>query len=102
VEYFTYGQGGSMQLSDGAFALIATLMGASGLKIVEYMLSRSKTKAELDSIYRSDLRKDMEDLRLLYKDLKEENTVLENKVDEWREKYFQLLQKFYDIKQKDE
>jgi uncharacterized coiled-coil DUF342 family protein len=59
-------------------------MGASGLKIVESYLSRHKEKIDEASVIRGELRAEVDNLRKLIKDTEAE-------VDEWRNKYYALL-----------
>lgn len=82
-------------MSEGVLALIATLMGASGLKIVEYLLSKNQTKAETDLALRNELRTDIDALRDEIKDLKAEISDKQDDIDKWRERYFKIVQELY-------
>jgi hypothetical protein len=65
-------------------ALIGTVMGGSGLKVVEYYLSKRKTKTDEATTIRTELRAEVDNLRKLMKEA-------ETEVDVWREKYFALV-----------
>lgn len=83
-------------MSEGWLALIATLMGASGLKVVEYFLSRSQRKTEIDSQLRNELRQDVDSLREEIVNLRAEVERAQAATDQWRERYFGILQKLYE------
>lgn len=65
-------------------ALIGTVMGGSGLKIIEYYLSKRKTQTDDATTIRGELRIEVENLRRLVKESEAE-------VDEWRNKYYALV-----------
>lgn len=67
-------------------ALIGTLCGGIGLKLLEYWLGRSKVKIDEATKIRDELRRDMEALRT-------ENRQLELDVDKWRREYYDLRDK---------
>lgn len=64
-------------------ALIGTLCGGAGLKIVEHLLGRGSKKEDLASSLRSELRQDLANLKA---DLREESKA----ADEWQQKYWEL------------
>lgn len=68
-------------------ALLGALLGGSGLKIVEYWLNRSKIKEDAASQMRTELRNDIKGLR-------EELRVVEDELDKWRGKYYELMDEF--------
>jgi len=72
-----------------ALALIATLFGASGLKITEYLLGSGKVKTDLAAELRKELRDDINGLRV-------ELRQVEKELDEWREKYYKLINNLYE------
>lgn len=82
-------------MSEAVIALIATLMGASGLKFVEWLLSRSQRKQELDLTLRNELRSDVESLRQEVINLKKEVDDKQDDIDSWRERYFKIVQELY-------
>lgn len=67
-------------------ALIGTLCGGIGLKVLEHWLGRNKFKTDEATRIREELRTDMTALRT-------ENKELERQVDEWRLKYYDLREK---------
>lgn len=66
-------------------ALIGTFFGGAGLKITEKYLARTGEKAELATKMRDEIRAD---LALC----KAEAGLLEKEIDEWRAKYYYLLE----------
>jgi hypothetical protein len=67
-------------------ALIGTVFGGAGLKIVESLLSRGKAESEVAASIRAELRTDVGSLR-------SEIRSLQTEVDTWREKYYVLLER---------
>jgi len=82
-------------MSEGVLALIATLFGATGLKVVEYLLSRNQVKADMDAALRKELRLDVESLREELKGLKTELDEKQDDLDKWRERYFRIVSELY-------
>lgn len=72
-------------------ALVGTLAGGSGLKIVEYILGRSKYRDTLASSLRTELRVDNSALRVENQHLQDEVDRIEKSVDVWRNKYYALV-----------
>lgn len=72
-------------------ALLGALLGGSGLKIVEYWLNRSKVKEDAASQMRTELRNDIKGLR-------EELRAVEDELDKWRGKYYELMDEFMKAK----
>ncbi len=68
-------------------ALIGALLGGSGLKFIEHYLSKPKIKEDTATQFRNELREEM-------KTLKEELREAEKGLDEWKIKYFTLLEEF--------
>lgn len=64
------------------WALVGTLFGGAGMKIVEAILSRRKGKDDLATSLRNELRADIATLRA---DLKEES----RESEEWKAKYYE-------------
>lgn len=69
-------------------ALVGTVFGGVGLKAVESILARGKTKSDTAAEIRNELRTDVAALRNEMKDL-------EVQLDEWKAKYYALLDQFY-------
>lgn len=67
-------------------ALIGTVFGGAGLKIVESLLSKGKNEADIAAVIRAELRTDVQSLRT-------EIHTLQTEVDGWREKYYALLER---------
>lgn len=85
-------------MSSAVIALIGTIFGGAGLKIIEALINRSRNKieerrseAEIASALREELRGDLAELR------KELRTV-EGELDAWRQKYYDLLDEFIKVK----
>ena len=72
-------------------ALIGTVFGGAGLKVVEKILSQGQARDDAATQIREELRKESTDLR-------EELRLVEKALDEWKEKYFILLQLYLEIK----
>jgi len=72
-------------------ALIGTVFGGAGLKMIESVLSRGQSKSDAATAMREELRKESTSLR-------EEMRVVEKDLDAWKEKYFLLLQDYLELK----
>lgn len=72
-------------------ALIGTVFGGAGLKVIEQILSRGQKGADTATQMREELRKESAGL-------KEELRTVEKELDAWKEKYFLLLQEYLEIK----
>lgn len=80
-----------MQDVDPAWiALIGTLCGGIGLKVIEHWLGKSKVKMDEASKLR-------DELRVHISSQKEEIKSLEVEVDKWREEYYELKEKFIEL-----
>lgn len=90
---FEYGDNGEglMDISQAWLALIAALLGGSGLKIVEYFINRPKAKQDAAAEIRSELRKEVDALR-------RELHGVENELDAWKAKYYELVEEFLRFK----
>ena len=71
-------------------ALIGTLCGGIGLKVLEHWLGRSKVKFDESTKMREELRTEMADLRQQIKDLEAE-------VDKWKLQYYDLRDKYAEV-----
>lgn len=87
-----------IELPSAIIALIGTIFGGAGLKIIEAMINRSKSKiderkseAEIASALREELRGDLAELR-------RELRTVEGELDAWRQKYYDLLDEFIRVK----
>lgn len=78
-------------ISEGWLALIGALLGGSGLKIVEAWLNRSKVKEDSATELRNELRAEVRGLR-------DELRTVEDELDKWRGKYYELLDEFIKAK----
>lgn len=72
-----------MNIDPGWLALIGTLCGGTGLKIVEHYLNRKQVKVTDASKIRDELREQIDDQRA-------EIAKLEKEVEGWRDKYYNL------------
>jgi uncharacterized protein YlxW (UPF0749 family) len=77
--------------TDAWLALAGTVFGGVGLKAVEAYLGRTKHRDDTAASLRTELRVENSELRLEIHRLMEENRELEAALDQWREKYFDLL-----------
>lgn len=75
----------------GFVALMGTVFGGAGLKIVESWIGRAKERADAGSEMRNELRRDIEGLRKQLENGEAEQRRLESLVEEWRAKYYDLL-----------
>lgn len=66
-------------------ALIGAIMGTSGLKVVEHVLSRGETKELMQKTLREELKTEI-------RNLKEEIDKSEEDVDHWKARYYELVQ----------
>lgn len=75
-----------MSLDPAWIALIATVCGGVGLKIVESWLGRSRVRINDATQIRDELRTSVTELRA-------ENRLIETDRDSWRDKYYATLEK---------
>lgn len=71
-------------------ALVGTIMGGVGLKLTEAWLNKNRVKVDDASQIRSEL-------RLSITDLREDNKQLEDKLDEWRERYYEAYERIVQL-----
>lgn len=76
-----------MSLDPAWIALIGTLCGGAGLKMMEHYLGKSKVKVDEATKLRDELRIEITSQR-------EEIRVLEHEVDKWRADYYDLRDKY--------
>jgi hypothetical protein len=86
-----------MSNEEAWLALVGTVFGGAGLKIVEAWAGRRKSRDDLAASLRTELRVEVSELRLEVHRLMEENRELEAALDEWREKYFNVLAQLKNI-----
>lgn len=90
-------------------ALVGTLFGSAGLKVIEHWLSRAKTREDVASTLRNELRleidrkaKDytieLDKIRAEKTRLDAEKDELERQLDLWREKYWAVKEENFQIK----
>jgi hypothetical protein len=72
-------------------ALVGTVTGGVGLKIVESFLAKGSKRIDTATAMREELRKESTALKL-------ELRVVEKELDSWKEKYFLLLQDYLEVK----
>lgn len=79
------------EISQAWLALLGALLGGSGLKFIEHWLSRSKIKEDAATQIRTELRDEIKGLR-------EELRMVEDELDKWRGKYYELMDEFMKAK----
>jgi len=79
-----------LHLDPAWIALIGTLCGGIGLKVLEHWLGRSKVKFDESTKMREELRVEVNGLR-------DEIKNLEGEVDKWRKDYYDLRDKFSEV-----
>ena len=76
---------------DALIALFGTIFGGAGLEIVRRVLSKSKEKEDSATVLRNELRAELTAL-------KAEMMTVEKELDMWRQKYYELFEKYVLIK----
>lgn len=78
-------------LNNSAFvALLGTIFGGAGLKLVESWLGKAKERAASEAGMREELRKEIQSLRDRLDRAAEEEKRLEALIDKWRGDYYNL------------
>jgi hypothetical protein len=72
--------------NDALLALVGTVFGGVGLKLLEAVLGRGKRREDIATSLRNELRTELTELR-------EDNDKLEAALDLWRTKYYRLVAK---------
>lgn len=72
-------------------ALIGTVFGGAGLKLAEGVLAKGASKQDVATSMREELRKDQSTL-------KDELRTAEKELDNWKMKYYALLEDYLDMK----
>lgn len=80
-----------IQLSQAWIAVLGTIFGGAGFKFVEYWLTRNQRQDDTAAKLREELRTEVQSLR-------EELHRVEAGLEEWREKYYNLLGQFLSVK----
>lgn len=75
-------------------ALIGTVMGGVGLKVVEHWLGKNKVKVDDASLMRTELRLEITNKSSEITALREEIKDLEVEVEKWRKEYYDLFLKY--------
>lgn len=76
---------------DALIALFGTIFGGAGLEFVRRVLAKSKEKEDSATALRNELRTELTAL-------KAEMTAVEKDLDMWRQKYYELFEKYILIK----
>jgi predicted nuclease with TOPRIM domain len=79
------------EIATAWIALIGTVLGGVGLKIVEHWLGRSKIRDDTATQLRNELRAEILTLR-------QELNNVEADLDKWRGKYYELMDNFIKVK----
>ena len=79
------------EISQAWLALIGAVLGGSGLKIMESWLNKSKVRDDAASAFRTELRDEVKNLR-------DELRKVETDLDNWRAKYYELMEQFLKVK----
>lgn len=74
----------------GFVAVVGTLFGGAGLKVIESWLGRAKERSAEESAMREELRKQIDALREQLDKATGEEQRLEGLIEEWRGKYYDL------------
>jgi hypothetical protein len=77
-------------MTDPVIALVAAIFGGAGLKLLENIFSRSQAKSDLATQLREELRRDVAALR-------EEIDDIDESLDSWKQKYYNLLGGFNEL-----
>jgi len=78
-------------MNEAWIALIGTVFGGAGFKIVEYSLGRRGRRDDFATKIRGELRDEVTQLRREADKLQREIDKLREEVDEWRTKYYSLV-----------
>ena len=79
------------EISQAWLALLGAVLGGSGLKFIEHWLNRSKVRDDAAAQMRVELRDEIKVLR-------EELRTVEDELDKWRGKYYELMDEFMKAK----
>lgn len=91
-------------MTEAIIALVATIFGGAGLKLVEKLFAKRDAKyaaeAEAAKFSYEDATAIRQELRAESTLLREEMKAMRDDVDHWRQQYFSLLKKYNDIELK--
>lgn len=73
-------------------SVVTGLTAGIGLKVVDWLLSRSTSKANEQAVMRDELRKEIDYLRGRLTDAQVEEIRLEALIDDWRAKYYSIME----------
>ena len=76
---------------DAIIALVGTIFGGAGLEIIRRVLAKSKEKEDSATAFRNELRTELTAL-------KAEMATVEKELDMWRQKYYELFEKYVLVK----
>lgn len=79
-------------------ALLSAAISTIGLKLVERWLNKSKDKDSSQLEMRNELRTDLASRTDEVERLKAEATALEKEIDEWRRKYYEIVEAYLKLK----
>lgn len=80
-----------MAVNEAYLALAGAVFGGGGLKVIEYWLTKSKSKDDTATQFRAELRDEVKNLR-------DELRKVEDDLDKWRGKYYELMDQFIKVK----
>ena len=73
--------------------IIYTILGAAGMKLIDYLFLKGKFTLDEASAIRRELKEEVTNLR-------SEITTLENQLINWKNKYYELKDQYIDLKAK--
>lgn len=79
------------RMNEAWIALIGTVFGGAGFKIVEYFLGRKGRRDDFATKLRGELRDEVTQLRREADKLHRETDNLRDEIDVWRSKYYALV-----------
>lgn len=79
------------KMNEAWIALIGTVFGGAGFKIIEFFLGRKGRKEDFATKLRGELRGEVVDLRREADKLHDEADELRHEIDTWRKKYYSLV-----------
>jgi hypothetical protein len=72
--------------NEAVLALLGTVFGGAGLKLIEALLGRGKRREDIATSLRNELRTELIELR-------DDNEKLQTALDDWRTRYYRLVAK---------